>query len=86
MATAAQDILTALEATILKLASGTNQSVNLNGQSFTKKDLKSLTEMRAYWKAEVLREEAALLDSGNKDGRIRIAFVGNNQPFSRCEP
>lgn len=86
MATVAENILSALEDTILKLSSGTNQSVNFNGQSFTKKDLKSLTEMRAYWKAEVLREQSLNSDTANRDGRIRIAFTGNNQPLPRCEP
>lgn len=72
MATSAQDILDALEATILKLASGANQTVNFNGQSFTQKDMKSLTEQRTYWKAEVLRLQAA---SADPPQRFQIAFV-----------
>lgn len=73
MATSAQDILDALEATILKLASGANQTVNFNGQSFTQKDMKSLTEQRTYWKAQVLREQAAA--PGATAARYQIGFV-----------
>lgn len=72
MATSAQDILDALEATILKLAGGSNQTVSFNGQSFTKKDLKSLTEQRTYWKAEVLRGQAV-------PTRFQIGFVDSRR-------
>jgi hypothetical protein len=73
MATSAQDILDALEATILKLASGANQTVNFNGQSFTQKDMKSLTEQRTYWKAQLLREQAATSTAPQQ--RFQIGFV-----------
>lgn len=79
MATSAQDILDAIEATILKLASGANQTVNFNGQSFTQKDMNSLSQQRTYWKAQVLREQAAA--STTPAQRFQIGFV---QSRSAC--
>ncbi len=50
--------LALIEAAIQRLSGSDNISVSFNGQSFTKRDLKNLTDQRTYWKAEVLREQA----------------------------
>lgn len=74
----AQTILENIESAIQKLSAGTNVSVNFNGQSFTKKDMKALTEQRTYWKAEVLRErssnDAARRGCRSGEGRAGIRF------------
>lgn len=80
----AQNMLTALNAAITALASSKNQSVSFNGQSFTKRDMKSLLEQRVLLQAEVMREQAALARQrgGPDPGRIAIEFVPQeNQNF-----
>lgn len=81
----AQSLLTLLETTITKLAANPNQSVNFNGQSFTKRDMKSLLEQRVQLQAEVLRQQAAL--QAQRDGidpnRIAIEFAYQNDSHLR---
>ena len=57
--TTAETMLANIEAAIAKLSSGTNQSTNFNGQTFTKKDLSKLLEDRDKLRAEVQGERAA---------------------------
>jgi len=52
----ARQALEAVEAAIIKLSSGTNQMVDINGQQFTKKDLNRLMDFRDKLKAEVAAE------------------------------
>ncbi len=73
---AAQVLLTQLNATILALAASGNSSVSLNGQSFTKRDLHQLMEMRRELEAQVFREQraAANLRGVVNDGSITPYF------------
>jgi hypothetical protein len=75
----AQTILESLETAIQKLSGGTNTTVSFNGQSFTKKDLKTLQESRTYWKSEVLREQsranASRRGCRSGEGRATVAFT-----------
>jgi len=67
----AQQLLTALNATILELSGSGNQSVSFNGQSFSKRDMTQLMAMRRELEAQVFREQRAaanlrgVVDSGN---------------------
>jgi hypothetical protein len=88
-ASAAQAMLTALEATITSLAGSKNQSVTFNGQSFTKREMGSLLTQRVQLQAEVIRERAALARArgGLDPGRIAIEFAppnGGNVSFPFC--
>lgn len=86
--TVAQTTLAAIEAAILRLSGNDNLTVSFNGQSFTKRDIKSLTDQRTYWKAEVLREQARAdgarqsprVDSGR--GGISFARTSRWLPWS----
>lgn len=66
-----QQQLDALNATILTLSASGNASCSFNGQSFTKRDLHQLMEMRRELEAQVFREQRAaanlrgVVDSGN---------------------
>lgn len=71
MAVTAQTILEQLEDAISKLSTGTNATVNFNGQSFTKKNIDELIKARTYWKAEVLRSQP------------RLPFAGRSVVFFR---
>lgn len=69
----AKKTLEAVEAAILKLASGTNETVNINGQQFTKKDINELWTLRTNVLADVIREDRAALGIGqgyNIQGRF----------------
>lgn len=65
----ARQILEAMEAALLILASGVNQTVNFNGQSFTKKNLPDLQKAIEHQRAIVAIEE------GQKTGRSRIRRI-----------
>lgn len=73
---AAATMLAALETAITTLSAGTNQSVSFNGQSFTKKDMRSLLDERTRLQAEVKREQEALaaLSGRMNDRSIRTIF------------
>lgn len=75
--TYAQQQVTNLQGALAKLNSGSNVSVNINGQSFTKRDLAQMNTMLTFWKAEVYKENAfqASLRGSCGDGRVRIRFV-----------
>ncbi len=82
----AQRMLAALETAITKLSGAVNQSVNFNGQQYSKGDLAKLLQERVRLQAEVLREQQALLAArGGKpnDGRIHVRFdpVYCNVPY-----
>lgn len=74
---AAQAMLTALETAITSLASSKFQSVNFNGQSYSRRDMKSLLDQRVLLQAEVIREQNRLaVARGARDPyRIGIEFV-----------
>lgn len=57
--TTAETLLANVEAAITKLSSGTNQSTNFNGQTYMKKDLGKMLEVRDRLRAEVQGERAA---------------------------
>jgi len=57
-ASIAQQMLDALNATILSLSGSGNQSVSFNGQSYTKRDMGQLMRMRTDLQAEGIREKA----------------------------
>lgn len=82
---AAQQMLTALNAAILKLTSGTDRVVNFNGQQFEKKDLDSLLKSRVQLQAEVAREQAKEdnLRGKGPSGRVPIEFVA---PYDTYPP
>lgn len=73
----AATLLANLETAISTLSSGTNQSVNFNGQSFTKKDMGNLLDQRTRLQAEVLREKEQLdaLRGATVDRNINVRFV-----------
>lgn len=76
---AAQAMLTALNAAILKLSGAVNQSVSFNGQSYSKGDLAKLLQERVRLQAEIIAEQkAAFAARGGRgdDGRIHTEFVG----------
>lgn len=83
----AQALLTLLETAITKLAANPNQSVNFNGQSFTKRDMKSLLEQRVQLQAEVYRQQAALArQRGGRDpNRIAIEFLPQTDSHLRYD-
>lgn len=56
--TFAQQMVTGLKATILKLSGATNATVNFNGQSFTKADLARIRAELTYWESRVFREQS----------------------------
>ncbi len=73
-----QQTLAAMETAMTKLASGTNQSVTINGQSYSKRNFKDLQDQITFLKAAVLREQQLIqsllgLQPGND--RIQINFV-----------
>lgn len=73
----AKQMVDGLEVAILKLATGTNLTVNFNGQSFTKKDGPRMREELTFWQAAVLREKANSMrgrQSMNQN-RAQIRFV-----------
>lgn len=74
---AAAAMLAALEAAIQTLSAGTNQSVSFNGQSFTKKELRTLLEQRTQLQAEVIKEQEKLAAlSGNPRSRnVSTRFI-----------
>ena len=76
--TVAAAMLAGLESAILKLTSGTDKSVNFNGQQFEKKDLNELLKSRTLLKAEVYRETAH-----GGAGRVGIEFVS---PYNQYPP
>jgi hypothetical protein len=53
----ARKTLEACEAALLKLAGGTNLKVNINGQEFTKRDIKELRDLHDWAVAKVKLEE-----------------------------
>jgi hypothetical protein len=69
--TAAQ-MLDAVNTAILALASGTNQTVSFNNQSFTKKNLKELMAIRDQLQAEVINEERI---AAGRTSNIQIRFT-----------
>lgn len=85
-----QLILDALNATILALSASGNSSVSFNGQSYAKRDLHQLMEMRRELEAQVFREqrEAANLRGVVVDGSITPYFPlsGAVGPFSPFAP
>lgn len=86
---AAEILLDSLNATILTLSASGNSSVSFNGQSFAKRDLHQLMEMRRELEAQVFREKrlAANLRGVVNDGSITPYFplgasVGPFSPFA----
>lgn len=63
--TAARQTLEAMEAAFLKLSAGSNQSVNFNGHSFTKKNLKDLQDAITRQRAIVNAEDASATGTGS---------------------
>lgn len=59
-ASQAQQMLAALDATILALSASGNSSVSFNGQSFTRHDMATLLRQRTLLQAEVQREKDAI--------------------------
>lgn len=74
--TPTQILLDSLNATILALSASGNVSSSFNGQSFQKRDLHQLMEMRRELEAQVIRENnaAAALRGVIDDGTIRPNF------------
>ncbi len=60
-----RQLLSDIDTALSSLATGTNQSVNVNGQSYTKKDVTSLYALRVQVKAAVIMEENAEEDATN---------------------
>jgi len=70
-----QIILEKLKAAMTKLASGTNSSVNINGQQFTKRNLKELQDIIDNYQVNVdreLRELGLATKGGQKTIRTRF--------------
>lgn len=63
--TIARQTLEAMEAAYLVLAGGSNSSVNFNGQSFTKRNLKEFADAIDRQRAVVAGEDAARLGNGS---------------------
>lgn len=79
-----QQMLTALNAAIIKLSGSTNSSVSFNGQSFTKRDLAQLIAQRTNLQAQVIAEQNALLSARGghpNDGRIQTQFASPNGTY-----
>jgi hypothetical protein len=64
-----------IEAAIEKLSAGTNETVNFNGQSFTKKDIKTLMAIRDQFKDEVDSEQSGLDLGISRSSGIRVRFA-----------
>jgi hypothetical protein len=84
--TYAETMLSNIETAIAALSTGTNQSVNFAGQSFTKKDLAKMHDLFTYWQAAVYRERRAqAVYRGNQlGGMISTRFnvpAGTQSPF-----
>lgn len=73
----AQTMAAAAQEAILSIATGGNQSVSFNGQSFTKQNISSLQSIYAFWKAQVIQEQNALNAARGYDttGVIRSRFL-----------
>ncbi len=68
--------LAALQSAMLKLSAGTNLSVNINGQTYTKRDVAGINKQIVYIQSRILRDQEqlkALL--GQPYGRIVTEFV-----------
>ncbi len=85
---AAEILLDTLNTNILALAASGTSSISFNGQSFTKRDMHQLMEMRRELEAQVFREKrlAANLRGVVNDGSITPYFplagaVGSFTPF-----
>lgn len=81
----AQSQVELLQGALAKLAAGTNESVNINGQSFTKRNIEIYQKQLTYWEARVFQEQQrqAALRGNRTDGRIRIAF---ESPYDGTPP
>lgn len=71
--TSVQAILTALDASILKLAGKTNQSVSFGDQTYTIADIGKLDAMRDKYRAEE-KSLISQLSGGTKRRTIKIGF------------
>jgi len=63
----AQAMLTAIDATITALLGSGNQSVSFNGQSYTKRNITELRQMRLDLQAEVIKEQRAAAAARGRD-------------------
>lgn len=68
----AGETLGKIEAAITKLSGGTNQSVSVNGENYTKKDIRALMEIRNTLRAEVVAERIALGRGASRKIRTRF--------------
>lgn len=73
----AQQQVELLQDALSRLAAGTNETVNINGQSFTKRNIETYQKQLTYWEARVIRErrEQAALRGDDTSGRIVIQFA-----------
>ena len=86
-ASIAQQMLTALDATILALCASGNATVSFNNQSYTKRNLTELRALRTELQAEVIAERRAALRASGVRGQSTYAATfggGGNNPYPGC--
>jgi hypothetical protein len=76
-----------LQNALATLAAGTNETVNINGQSFTKRNIETYQKQLTYWEARVFQEQQrqAALRGNRSQNRIRTVFVSpycNSFPYA----
>ena len=75
--TFAEQQVALLQNALATLAAGTNETVNINGQSFTKRNIETYQKQLTYWEARVFQEQQrqAALRGNRSQNRIRTVFV-----------
>lgn len=76
-----------LQNALASLAAGTNETVNINGQSFTKRNIETYQKQLTYWEARVFQEQQrqAALRGNRSQNRVRTVFVSpycNGVPYA----
>jgi hypothetical protein len=74
-----------LQTALATLAAGTNETVNINGQSFTKRNIETYQKQLTYWEARVFQEQQrqAALRGNRSENRVRTVFVS---PYCGVQP
>lgn len=84
--TTAQSMVALFQAVIVKFAGTDRESVEFNGQSYKRANVKDYQAQLTYWQARVIAEQAAIdrLRGGRDPNRIQTRFapVGCRSPYS----
>jgi hypothetical protein len=75
--TTAASMVTAIKTALATLAASTNETVDFNGQRFTRRNQQGLQSQLVYWEAQVLREQSKIdaLSGKAKSHMIGVRFV-----------